>query len=184
MRFELRPLRWREARQITRWRYPAPYAVYDLNTADMILALYLHPLWRLLGVANFCAVRDEHGELVGMFQYMRHGDALEIGLALRPDLTGKGLGLEFVRAGLAYGAGRFEPAAFRLDVAAFNERARRVYERAGFRAVRVVPKPVGKRKLDTLEMVRVAVSGGAAPGDASGVGHAKAGHRGDGRLQR
>jgi ribosomal-protein-alanine N-acetyltransferase len=178
MRFQLRPLRWREARQITRWRYPVPYAVYDLNTADMILALYLHPLWRLLGVAHFCAVRDERDELVGMFQFMRRGTAMEIGLALRPDLTGQGLGLEFVRAGLAYGARRFRPSAFRLDVAAFNERARRVYERAGFRAVRMLPKPLGNRKLDTLEMVRE----GAA--DSAGARHAQAGHRGDSRRKR
>jgi [ribosomal protein S18]-alanine N-acetyltransferase len=153
MRFDLRPMRWQDARRITRWRYPTPYTIYDLHTAEMRLVIYLHPLWRLAGVADFAAARDERDELVGMFQYMRHGSEIEIGLALRPDLTGQGLGLDFVRAGLAYGARRFRPAAFRLDVALFNERARRVYERAGFRALRTFPKRLGGETFEVLEMV-------------------------------
>jgi ribosomal-protein-alanine N-acetyltransferase len=157
MRFHFAPLRWRDARQIRRWRYTEPYSVYDLNTPDMLVALYLSPLWRLAGVARFCAVRDEHGTLVGMFQFMRHGAAMEIGVALRPDLTGQGLGLDLVRAGLLYGVRHFQPVIFKLEVAAFNERARRVYERAGFRAVRSLPKRVGSRTLAVLEMVCPAV---------------------------
>jgi ribosomal-protein-alanine N-acetyltransferase len=184
MRFQLHPMRWRDARRITRWRYPAPYAVYDLNTADMVMALYLHPLWRLAGVAHFAAVRDERGELVGMFQYMRRGDTVEIGLALRPDLTGQGLGLDFVRAGLLYGARRFKPAMFRLDVATFNERARRVYERAGFRGARALLKRLGNRTLDALEMVRDTADLSALLGEEAGAGRTKAGHQRDGRLKR
>jgi ribosomal-protein-alanine N-acetyltransferase len=152
MRFELRPLRWRDARQISRWRYPEPYAIYNLNTPDMLAALYCYPLWRLVGVAHFCAVCDERGAVVGMFQFLRQGRTVEVGLALRPDLTGQGLGLAFVRAGLAHGAGRFAPALFRLDVAAFNERARRVYVRAGFMVVRSLPKRVGNWTVEVLEM--------------------------------
>ncbi len=166
MHFELRPLRWRDARQITRWRYPGPYAIYNLDTLDMLLVLYLYPLWRLAGVAHFTAVRDEQGELVGMFQFMRQGTAVEIGLALRPDLTGQGLGLSFVRAGLAYGARRLNPAAFRLEVAAFNERARRVYERAGFRAVRSLPKRIGSQTIEVLQMAYDAAEDKRAPASA------------------
>lgn len=184
MRFSLRPMRWRDARQITRWRYPAPYDIYDLNTADMILVLFLHPLWRLAGVAHFCAVCDEQGDLAGMFQFMRKGSTVEIGLALRPEHTGQGLGLDFVRAGLAYGAWRFGPTAFQLDVAAFNERARRVYERAGFRAVRTMPKRIGDQTLDTLEMVRDATDVAGAGESVLDMAQTKAGHRKDGRLAR
>ena len=57
---------------------------------------------------------------------------LEYGLGIRPDLTGRGLGLEFVRAGLEFGRERFRPGRIVLAVAAFNERAIAVYERAGF----------------------------------------------------
>jgi [ribosomal protein S18]-alanine N-acetyltransferase len=77
-------------------------------------------------------VWSEAGELVGTFMFTKLGSVIELGLAMRPDLTGKGLGLEFVRAGLAFAKQRFSPASFRLDVAAFNKRAIKVYTRAGF----------------------------------------------------
>jgi [ribosomal protein S18]-alanine N-acetyltransferase len=42
------------------------------------------------------------------------------------------LGLAYLQAGLAFATQRFTPRRFRLSVATFNERAIRVYERAGF----------------------------------------------------
>jgi RimJ/RimL family protein N-acetyltransferase len=59
--------------------------------------------------------------------------ALDVGLGLRPDQTGGGRGAAFVRAILEEGVRRHNPPRYRLTVAAFNERARRVYERVGFR---------------------------------------------------
>jgi ribosomal-protein-alanine N-acetyltransferase len=55
-----------------------------------------------------------------------------VGLGLRPNLTGQGLGLEYLRAGLEFARERFSPWRFTLSVATFNERAIEVYERAGF----------------------------------------------------
>ena len=73
------------------------------------------------------------GELVGFYYFDVKDDAVEYGLGLRPDLTGRGLGLEFFRRGLEFGVARFGTTKVVLNVAAFNERAIRVYERAGFR---------------------------------------------------
>jgi ribosomal-protein-alanine N-acetyltransferase len=52
---------------------------------------------------------------------------------MRPDLTSQGLGLAFIQAGLSQLAA-VTPSDSRLvlDVATFNVRAIRVYERAGF----------------------------------------------------
>ncbi len=60
------------------------------------------------------------------------GGAVDVGLGLRPDLNGRGLGLGFVLADLEFARRRFAPDGFRLSVAAFNEGAILVYERAGF----------------------------------------------------
>ena len=78
------------------------------------------------------AARGEDGALIGFYYFELKRGVLEYGLGLRPDLTGRGLGQEFVRAGLEFGRARFAPRKIMLNVAAFNKRAIRVYERLGF----------------------------------------------------
>jgi RimJ/RimL family protein N-acetyltransferase len=102
------------------WRYPPPFDFYD-GDIDPVL-----------NPERYFAGRDEEGELVGFYYLEPKPPDLDYGLGLRPDLTGRGLGLEFFLAGLAFAHERYEPRRVVLHVAEFNERARRVYERAGF----------------------------------------------------
>lgn len=139
MRFRFRPLRWRDAVTIARWHYDGSYAFYDMSLAVLLGVVAVQWVLRSLGLITFCAVyadRDEREQLVGVFSFLRHSNALEIGLGLQPDLTGQGIGLTFVQAGLDYARVYFAPKRFQLVVAAFNTRAITVYERAGFVPVR------------------------------------------------
>ncbi len=95
------------------------------------------------------SVYDEAGELAGYFCFgedarvtagrrlgvYEEEPALDVGLGMRPDLTGRGFGAEFVRAGLRFAKESLSPPAFRLTVAASNRRAVRVYESVGFERV-------------------------------------------------
>jgi RimJ/RimL family protein N-acetyltransferase len=110
--------------EVARWVYGPPYEFYDGDNNPHVE-----------NPERYYAARDENGELVGFYYFDEQADALEYGLGLRPDLTGRGLGLAFVEAGLEFARARFEPRKIKLNVAAFNERARIVYERAGFRVV-------------------------------------------------
>ena len=133
------PMELDTARAILAWRYAGPYAVYNADPAQLEAAARA---WAAPDSGCFAA-RDAEGEVVGFCSFgadarVPGGDysdtsALDVGLGLRPDLTGRGHGLAFVRAILRFGRRRFRPARFRLTVAAFNQRALRVYERAGFR---------------------------------------------------
>jgi RimJ/RimL family protein N-acetyltransferase len=102
------------------WRYDPPYDFYDSDG---------------LPVKNpelFLAVRDDDGGLAGFYFFEPCGDALFYGLGLRPDLTGYGLGEQFVLAGLELARSSYGQRRVVLDVAAFNERAIRLYQRLGF----------------------------------------------------
>jgi [ribosomal protein S18]-alanine N-acetyltransferase len=110
-------------RLLATWRYPAPYDFYN-GDADPVL-----------NPERFFVARDAAGDVVGFYYFEPKPPELDFGLGLRPDLTGRGLGLQFFLAGLAFGRERYRPARVVLHVASFNERARRVYERAGFRVV-------------------------------------------------
>jgi [ribosomal protein S18]-alanine N-acetyltransferase len=81
------------------------------------------------------AAFDEADSYAGIFQIEESEGLLTIEAYLRPDLTGKGLGESFVRAGLAFARREHGcPATHaRLWVNAFNRRAIKVYERIGFR---------------------------------------------------
>lgn len=106
---------------IETWRYEPPYDFYNGDEEPV------------LNPERFFEALDDDGSLVGFYYFEEKGDALEIGLGLRPELVGRGLGLEFFRAGVEFGRRRFEAARVILAVAAFNQRAVVVYERGGFR---------------------------------------------------
>ena len=121
MKLSIRPESAEAFRERASWRYEPPFDFYDGDPEPV------------LNPERFYEASDEDGSLVGFYYFEEKGEALEIGLGLRPELTGRGLGLEFFRAGLEFGRARFRPARMILNVAAFNERAIKVYERAGFR---------------------------------------------------
>ena len=101
-----------DAETILAWRYEAPYTIYMIggNSAEERAAGKAEMLDRR---SPYYAVRDEQGELVGFFNFgtsslVWNSDqpgiyiddkTLPVGLGMRPDLTGKGLGSAFVEAG-------------------------------------------------------------------------------------
>jgi ribosomal-protein-alanine N-acetyltransferase len=132
--FLLRQLTQHDAEAIAGWHYPEPYSFYDWTADADDLAELLDPGRR--GDA-YMAVEDEAGELIGYFSFKpAEPGTIVIGLALRPDRTGRGLGEAFLQAGLDHARMHHRPEEFALAVATFNERAITVYERAGFGVVR------------------------------------------------
>jgi [ribosomal protein S18]-alanine N-acetyltransferase len=104
--FAIRAMDEADANAVAAWRYPGAYAFYD---------------WT-----------QDPDDLAGFFVFKVTADVADVGLGLRPDLTGQGLGAAFLEAGLRFAATRFGTERFTLAVAAFNRRAITVYERAGF----------------------------------------------------
>ena len=148
---ELRVLTKSDGRDVLGWHYSGPYAAYDIpaDSHEEALEAFLDP-------ANaYHVMVDASGEVwavccFGPDARVPGGDyqeqALDIGLGLRPDLTGLGLGSACVRTAVAHARGVPGARLLRVTIAAWNKRAQKVWERAGFRQayrfVRSVGEPV------------------------------------------
>lgn len=135
-KFTLSKMTEEDAREILSWRYDEPYDFYDpkddLETGVQTL---VEPTNLYLGV------RDRDGELVAYYCFggeaqVPGGDytenALDISGGARPDKLGTGYGPMFVRVAMDFGQMFFSPEKYRATIAAFNTRALRMCENAGF----------------------------------------------------
>jgi ribosomal-protein-alanine N-acetyltransferase len=152
-RLTLSPLTQDEAEAIAEWHYETPYDFYDLEADHRDAAELLDP--ELRGNRYF-AGRDAANELVAYFGLHHDEGVVGVGIGLRPDLTGRGLGLSVLEQGLAFARERFAPRLFRLSVAEFNARAIAVYERAGFVRTRSFMHETNGGTFAFLEMERPA----------------------------
>lgn len=150
--FVFRDMTQADAETVAGWHYEPPYDFYDFEADPEDHVEILDPARR---AGDYHSV-DRGGELAGFFSFRPHGDELELGLGLRPDLAGQGLGLELVEAGVEYAREKFGPRVFWLDVATWNERAKKVYERAGFEPGHVWTHRSGQGPVDFLRMSRPA----------------------------
>jgi RimJ/RimL family protein N-acetyltransferase len=140
MELVFRPADETSIRAFLKWHYDPPYDIYNADPAgtDENVRYFLDPKNACYGIA------DVGGDLHAYCTYGPDGqvpggdysaEALDIGLGVRPDLTGKGRGSSYVAAVLDFGRRTFSPPAFRVTVAAFNARALRVWKKAGFQPV-------------------------------------------------
>jgi [ribosomal protein S18]-alanine N-acetyltransferase len=125
------------AEQIIEWRYP-DYPLFNVapEEAEAEIRVLLEPAYRYHVALNaageavgFCCFGEDARVPGG--DYDRE-EALDVGLGLRPDLTGKGLGLMFLQAILEFGKTQLAARRFRATIAVFNVRSRRIFEQAGF----------------------------------------------------
>lgn len=155
-----------DADAVAAWRYQPPYNFYDTAADPSSLVEVLDARrWGHIFFSVFSSPPlpssslPESGdeELAGFLELTaRPGEVIEIGLGLRPDLTGHGLGLSFVEACLDFARQRSRPQAFALDVATFNQRARAVYEKAGFVPGDTFWRHLSGRRWEFLRMSRPA----------------------------
>lgn len=139
--YRIQPLTRIEARQVLEWRYPPPFDYYDpphfLNPEPLV-DQFVDP------VNGFFSVRDGLHRFVGFCSFgldgqvlggHYDGDALDIGLGMKPEFTGNGTGGDFFLAIMGYAVSELGASTLRLTVADFNDRAIRVYAKAGFKKV-------------------------------------------------
>ncbi|KOS64749.1 MULTISPECIES: GNAT family N-acetyltransferase [Lysinibacillus] len=124
---------------ILNWKYEAPYDFYNNKFCD-------ESLKELLDNPYYSIVNDQE-ELVGFFctgtsaqvpkghDYGAYIDGcIDVGIGMKPELTGRGYGLEFFSFILNH-LQQKNTSSLRLTVATFNTRAIHLYEKLGFEKV-------------------------------------------------
>jgi ribosomal-protein-alanine N-acetyltransferase len=133
MRFSFRPLTHADVDAMVAWRYDPPYEEYDPGRypADVeeMRAAVGDPTW-------FAADDADTDDFVGFVDARPAATAaeveVEVGLGLRPDRTGRGIGPAFVEAIVDLVRARWHPERITLDVLPWNERAMAAYAKVGF----------------------------------------------------
>lgn len=122
------------AYSISQWHYDGIYSFYSHNGQNID---------SFMDGTHYACI-DPHENLIGYFCFgtdariptieenVYEDGFMDIGLGLRPDLCGDGLGITFLSHGLDYARKYLGYEKFRLSVAAFNDRAIKVYLKAGF----------------------------------------------------
>ncbi|MDN3954541.1 GNAT family N-acetyltransferase [Sporolactobacillus laevolacticus] len=112
------------------WHYDHDYSFYDMEADEEDLEEFLDPQKR----NNSFYVVKSFNTIIGFFCFDKLSDhTIEIGLGMKPELTGKGHGYEFLKAGIDFAKSNYKPNTITLSVAAFNQRAIKVYQKIGFK---------------------------------------------------
>jgi [ribosomal protein S18]-alanine N-acetyltransferase len=150
MKLTIQPLTDAQIREFSGWQYDGPYALYNMtgeNEAEQ-LAFFQNP------ANGYFAIVDEAGTLLGFCNFGADAqvpggdygdDAIDVGIGIRPDLTGQGRGAAYTQAVLAFAQAHYPGQALRVTIAAFNQRAQRVCEKHGFEVVDKFERAVDKR---------------------------------------
>ncbi|WP_426450079.1 GNAT family N-acetyltransferase [Paenibacillus sp. S-38] len=130
--FRLAPFTEEHGRLVCAWTYPPPYDLYNWKPWETMLASGEEFADPEIREKQYRSVLDGEGRLAGFAQLFPMAGVTRLGLGLRPDLRGTGLGAPFVRA-IAEEALRQNPGhEIDLEVLTWNTRAIRTYEKAGF----------------------------------------------------
>ncbi|URZ86630.1 GNAT family N-acetyltransferase [Floricoccus penangensis] len=113
------------------WKYEEPFSFYNMTEDPEDYKELISAQGR--GKNYYQVLLDN--ELIGYFCLFKSGDGLEIGLGLKPNLTGKGIGDQFFQIILDYINQNFKVKQINLAVAEFNKRAHKLYLNHGFKDI-------------------------------------------------
>lgn len=139
MSLQIRPLDEAMAREMVTWRYEPPYDSYNFPSDGApisdIVKYYVDPATGAFAICEdsgkfvgFCSFGDDAKVGGGDYQ----AEALDIGMGIRPDMTGQKNGALYAAAAVDFAKKKFVPKTLRVSVAAFNQRAQKVWQKLGF----------------------------------------------------
>lgn len=131
---KLKPLGENEAKAVCEWRYEGIYAVYNLSDWEVVV----QNCWSLADAdcreSYFVGIWEDE-LLIGFGRIEPNHEAVQIGIGLKPDQCGKGIGSRAVKLLVEEAKQRHPDEVIGLEVRRFNKRAIKCYESAGFKTI-------------------------------------------------
>jgi len=139
-----------EAEEIANnWKYDGIYSFYDMTSDEEDYVEFIDETRRDNGWLSCYS----DNELTGFYIVkILEGNVADLGLGLKPNYTGKGIGLDFLNAVMAHITSNHGIKDFELIVAKFNLRAIKVYKRAGFMEVNEFVQSTNGGHYDFIKM--------------------------------
>ncbi|ANU25539.1 GNAT family N-acetyltransferase [Planococcus versutus] len=150
MNYTFQSMTQEQAEEIaTTWHYKDEYSFYDMDADQEDLKEFLDAEKR--NDSYFIVTKNQ--ELIGFYSFNQiTEDTIDIGLGMKPNLTGSGQGLDFLKAGLKFIESNYNPKKITLSVATFNQRAIKVYKKIGFKEVEVFVQATNGSRFEFLKM--------------------------------
>ncbi|GAB6988274.1 GNAT family N-acetyltransferase [Paenibacillus pini] len=132
----LKPMDELYASDIATWKYEVPYDLYDMDEDDESIQELMHYQCILRNdqlIGYFCT--GEYAQVPlghSQWAYPEFNSIIDLGFGMKPELTGQGLGYEFITFIIQEVRHQYDPSTIRLTVATFNKRAIQLYTRVGF----------------------------------------------------
>ncbi|MEN8239793.1 MAG: GNAT family N-acetyltransferase [Actinomycetota bacterium] len=135
MTYHVRAVTEDDIRDFATWRYDPPYDSYSITDAmDESIEyfsdpdIHCHVVIRADELVAFCTFGKDARVPGGTYDEA----ALDVGLGVRPSLTGSGNGKAIASAVMEYARSAFAHDRYRVTIAAPNERAQRTWNGVGF----------------------------------------------------
>ncbi|WP_112181869.1 MULTISPECIES: GNAT family N-acetyltransferase [Paraliobacillus] len=150
MAYEFSVMTQKQAENIAfNWHYEGEYSFYNMESDEEDLAEFLNPEER--GKSTFAVTKEN--ELVAFLSFSKVAvTTCDIGLGMRPDLTGQSNGAEFLRAGINFIQSEIKPKKITLSVATFNQRAIKLYRKVGFQGIETFMQDTNGSTFEFLKM--------------------------------
>jgi ribosomal-protein-alanine N-acetyltransferase len=152
MKFEFYKMNNQYAHLILNWHYEKPFDFYDFSYDEDDYQEWMEKIKNNDWENEYIVFYNK--EFIGFFIFILEENYLEIALGLHPDLTSQGIGQSFVEAGIEYAKSNFKFDFLILNVASFNIRAIKVYQRVGFIEEEHFVQKINNQDYDFIKMVR------------------------------
>lgn len=139
MNYNIRSMDENSAQSIVTWRYEDEYRIYNMEYSEQLInellcgdyyAVFNGLTEELIGF--YCFGKAAQVPVGNAFRAYDDNEYIDIGLGMKPDYCGIGLGLGFILQSLAFAKRELHIDRFRLTVALFNSRAIKLYKKIGF----------------------------------------------------